>query len=110
MNINNKRIDIGIYDALFCHIKALENNIKIKNIYSYKIKTGYAYEYLNIPFIIFKDYTSKGELQHLSLAGASNGTERDIGSLEKLYNTSKENKRIIKIVHKVLKLYFKGYN
>ena len=26
-----------------------------------------------------------------------------------LINTSKENKRIIKIVHKVLKLYFKGY-
>ena len=109
LNINKKKIDEGIYDALFCHIRTLENNIKIKNLYEYKIKTGYAYEYLNIPFIIYKDYKSKGELMYLSLAGASKGIERDINSLEKLYNTSKENKRIIKIVHKVLKLYFRGY-
>lgn len=109
MNINNKRIDTGIYDALFCHIKALENNIKIKNLYEYRIKTGYSYEYWNIPFIIFKDYNSKGEFYSLSLSGASSRTESLIKDIEKLYNTSKENKRIIKIVHKVLKLYFKGY-
>lgn len=109
LSIKNKKIDVGIYDALFCHVKTLENNIKIKNLYEYKIKTGYAYEYLNFPFIIFRDYKSKGELQHLSLAGASKGVERDINSLEKLYNTNKENKRIIKIVHKILKLYFRGY-